>query len=124
MKPSSRSCSLSWGRDDFRTYADFRIVSGRCDSCRHFWLPKLFVMKLPRRAEIMAKKIAAKVAKTTATKIANAVKQQVAEEAQASGLIEGQADNSGMLENVEAAGLAGPKRRRAKNDSSLKKGGE
>lgn len=77
-----------------------------------------------KKAELMAKKIASKVARTTATRIANAIKQQVADEAQASGLSEGQAEIFGRIENAQAPDATSPKRRRARNDNSLEKGGE
>ncbi len=77
-----------------------------------------------RRAEVMAEEIARRVAKTTATRIAKAIKQQVAEEAQASGLSEGQAESLESSKPIKAQGIVGPKRRRAKTDKSLEKGGE
>jgi cytochrome bd-type quinol oxidase subunit 1 len=77
-----------------------------------------------RRAEIMAKKIAAKVAKATATQIANAIKQQVADETQASGLSETQAEQPATIASLEAAAASRPKRRRATTDRNLKEGGE
>lgn len=77
-----------------------------------------------RRAEVRAEEIARRVARTTATRIAKAIKQQVAEEAQASGLSEGQAESLESSKPIKAQGIAGPKRRRAKTDKSLEKGGE